>query len=220
MSNGSTLATRSPRPAAELPPAIAIFYDDIPGNAPPDQRRGIRFLTASPGRPNPVDARTITTLETLASGLPELDKLPPRYFFFDFDGTLQIPNGVPFLFEGSELPVSATLSRFDAATSESCPGRRTRLAAVLHQLLRHGRVYVVTSNPAVGMVARMLNLLLKVEAGAGAGAGADDARFVPGETVLCNAKLQKCDVIRSILRGRGYSVHIGKRAGSLPPSTP
>ena len=42
-----------------------------------------------------------------------------------------------------------------------------------------------TNTPGFGTVARMLNLLLTVEAGA----GADDALFVPGETVLCTTGL-------------------------------
>ena len=96
------------------------------------------------------------------------------------------------------LSVGVPNSRLQAAAAAKPSWRRRhRLAAVLRKFRQHDRVFVVTSNPAIGEIAGLLNLLMDTEASVGLG-------FVAGDSVVLVRSGPKCDAVRAILASRAW----------------
>lgn len=95
--------------------------------------------------------------EALALWRESLDDLgrPRLFFFFDFDGTLSLQQGLEQRFvqgASSVDPVLATLFGDEA--------RQAALRALMQPLLEARRCFVLTANSGYAAIAHLLNLLL------------------------------------------------------------
>ena len=125
------------------------------------------------------------------------DPLP--FFFFDFDGTLTLADGLLML-EGGSLE-----KLFGGAE------RRRALQALLGALLdaEVPRVYVLTANSVLNRVCDALNALL---ASGGAKGKSPTRRFVMNETVRFAARGTKLPMIEAILSDRGFTLVSGSQS--------
>ena len=167
------------------PRANAFFYDDTPAN----------FQGAGPrGRHPAVECIRLSaplSIEQLAHALGVFQRaeaakpdMPVPFFFFDFDGTLTLQDGLLRVDGGGKI--EALFGNYE---------RRRTLQAVLGTLLQGGQCYVLTANAMTKRVEEALNALL---ASGGAKPGMPCARFGVTSTVRyvpAGAKLKEIEAI-------------------------
>lgn len=185
------------QPAQKTPArkrAHALFYDDTPEN----------FAGAGPKgkHPNIICARLTTALTVVQltqalelhhhqeANLKTDPNAPTPFFFFDFDGTLSLADGLLQVESGS-----GSLDRLFGSAE-----RRRTLQLTVGTLLQAGRCYVLTANGMVWRVAEALNALL---ASGGAGRGFE-ARFVLEDTIRYTPAGTKLKTIEEIISSRGF----------------
>ena len=173
--------------AAQRQCAHALFYDDTPNNFAGSGPRGKYPHIICQRLTSPL---TVVQL-TQALGLFEQHTDPLPFFFFDFDGTLTLADGLLQLEGGS-------LARLFGGVE-----RRKALQRLLAALLAARQVYVLTANPVLNRVADALNALLTQD---GAKGKTVNGRFQMKDTVRWVAKGDKLRVIEVIVAERGYTL--------------
>ena len=137
-----------------------------------------------------------------AAAEQQAEKSVTPFFFYDFDGTLSLADGLLELEGGS-------LDKLFGNTE-----RRRVLQLVLGTLLQAGQCYILTANGATWRVAEALNALI---ATGGAGRGFD-AKFVLEDTVRYTPAGTKLKVIEEIVTSRGFVLVGPQRAPSAKTS--
>lgn len=179
-----------------LPRAHALFYDDTAEN--------FRGATPSGPHPNVVCARLQKPLSTeqlaAAHNLFESRTDPMPFFFFDFDGTLSMADGLLQDKGGS-------LQQLFGGTE-----RRRALQLVVGKILAKKQCYVLTANPWHGRVTEALNALLSSGGGGiPTSGGAAAPLFTVDDTVRYTPAGTKLKEIEAIIASRGYRL-VGPKA--------
>ena len=200
-SNSSPPRKRSPtrmRPiardsASQKRRAHALFYDDTAENVKGANPRGrhpavhTMLLTAS---------LTIQQLQTALDFFRQRSAVAAEdpaaavpFFFFDFDGTLSVGDGL------------LNLGHNNMETLFGGVERRRILRATLGTMVMANQCYVLTANMAYQKVSEVLNELL---AAGGAGKGFDDARFAADDTVRFVPAGGKLRALEEIIAARNF----------------
>ena len=190
--------------------AQAIFYDDNHMNFVGVNPRGtvpsirtvhcIEPLTLEQLEEAAAMARSTSTFaaETVADVAP--DPSPPAptlFFFFDFDDTLSLRNGIE-----AEVASDAMLSQLFGDQA-----RQMALATLLGMLLAEGRCFVLTANHGYTVVAGLLNLLLarcRAPAAATSAPHGTPTYFVLNETIQFTPTGCKVRAIQKVVEARGF----------------
>ena len=189
----------SPPGSSKLVRAQAIFYDDNMVNFAGNVERGkvpaIRAVHC--GEPlTTAQLRNALAVWHESEADPSAPKL---FFFFDFDGTLSLEQGLDDrLLKGvnSVDPVLATLFGDDE--------RQEALRMLLRPLLEAGRCYVLTANIGFAAIAHLLNLLLARGKGAvGSPPAKRSGMFAVEKTVRYVPSGQKIRAIGKIIDACG-----------------
>ena len=186
----SKVASSSPAPAPAKSKGLrahALFYDDTAENFAGSGPRGKYPHIICQRLTSPLTVMQLTQ----ALGLFEQRTDPLPFFFFDFDGTLTLADGLLQLEGGS-------LERLFGGVE-----RRKALQRLLVALLEARQVYVLTANPVLNRVADALNALL---AQGGAKGKSVSGRFQMEDTVRWVARGDKLRVIEAIVAERGYAL--------------
>lgn len=134
--------------------ANALFYDDNAENLKGANPRGKHpsVLVKHCKEPLSVDdiSRVQQVFEQKAIASAEDGSTPVPFFFFDFDGTLTLRDGLLNLAPGQD-DLSVLFGTFE---------RQRALQRLLSALLQAGQVYILTSNMAYTRAAQCLNALL------------------------------------------------------------
>lgn len=165
--------------------AHALFYDDTADNFSGSGPRGKHPLVICQRLTAPLTVQQLT--QALALFEQRTDPLP--FFFFDFDGTLTLKDGLLQLEGGS-------LDRLFGGVE-----RRRALQRLLAALLERQQVYILTANPVLNRVADALNALI---ASGGAKGRSVGGRFHMEDNVRWVARGDKLRALEAIVVERGY----------------
>jgi len=172
-----------------MPRANALFYDDDPTNF-----RGANARGRHPAVHTMLLQQALTAdqlrkaLEAFHAASANADG-PTPFFFFDFDGTLTLRDGLLSLDGKDDL--SAVFGSAD---------RRRALQVTLGTLLAAGRCYILTANMAHQRVADILNGLL------GSSNSNISARFVADDTVRFAPAGTKLEQLEAIIKQQGFAL--------------
>ena len=177
-------------PKTPIMRAQAIFYDDnyanFVGNNPRGKVPAIRTVHCL------VPLTTTQLREAAAMRDAVSEAAPTLFWFFDFDETISLENGL-------EVKSTAT---WDVLLSElfGDEERQEALRSLLRPLLEAQLCYVLTANTGYAVIARILNALL-------ARGGEPPSRaFACDETVKFTPAGTKIRAIWSIVGARGFSL--------------
>ena len=193
----SKARSRSPPVRSVSPPprpnrAQAIFYDDNRGNFAGVSTRGkvpsIRTVHCT----EPLSIPQIEEALALASAEDVEENAPTLLFFFDFDLTLSLRDGL----QAEGVPESLG----ELFGSEE---RQQRLRVLLSSLMQQKRCYILTANSGYVTITSVLNELISGPAGhVGAWFKADETvRFVHHRDLGGKVK-----VLQHIVQGRGLNL--------------
>ena len=183
----------SAKSKSKLHRAHAFFYDDCAENFQGAGPKGKypQIICARLTAPLSVSQlnQTVDVYQKQAAAAQSDPSTPVPFFFFDFDGTLSLADGLLEVTGGS-------LDRLFGNQE-----RRRALQQALSTLLIAGQCYVITANGMPWRVAEALNALIL---SGGAGRGTDEAKFVLEDTVRYCPPGTKLKAIEGILAAKGF----------------
>lgn len=198
--NGLLGGTSKGLPATSMRRALALFYDDNAANLKGAGPRGRHphVLTKRLTSPLSMDdlSKVLTVYEQRAAALPADPSTAVPLFFFDFDGTLTLKDGLLNLAGGHDN-LTELFGSYE---------RQRMLQRVLGTLLQTGQVYILTANMAHQRVEIVLNTLLAAGGGGRAPAGSEPARFLADDTVRFVPAGNKLKVLEEIVASRGFAL--------------
>ena len=135
--------------------ANALFYDDNAENLKGANPRGKHPSVLVKHCKEPLSVADISRVQQVfeqkAIASAEDGSTPVPFFFFDFDGTLTLRDGLLNLADDGQDDLSVLFGTFE---------RQRALQRLLSALLQAGQVYILTSNMAYTRATGVLNALL------------------------------------------------------------